>query len=268
MSFEYWFMLPLAILVSGTASASGFSGGVLFQPIYNIFLNVPMQNAVATGVATETMGMTSGALRYLYYRMVDLPIAFTMIMLTIPGIVLGSHALSVINEALLKFVLGFIILFLASVQLMGAVQKTFGNRDSVPVEDIYSYMPLSTIAGFFSASTGTGMAEISQPLLEKTLKLKTKKSNATAILIEATGNWIITILNLHAGFIMWEIWIFSGTGAMMGGQLGAFLSRYLPDRLLKVIFSICVLTIGVFYIIKGIEWMTGMSIIEGTFIDV
>ena len=268
MSFEYWFMLPVAIAVSGTASSSGFSGGVLFQPIYNLFLNVPIPNAVATGVATETFGMTSGALRYLYYRMVDLPIAFTMIMLTIPGIILGTHALSVINEDLIKFTLGIVLLFLASTQLFGAVQKTFGDRESVPVEDIYPHMALSPISGFFSATTGTGMCEISQPVLERGLKLKTRKANATAILIEATGNWIITILNLHAGFIMWEIWIFSGTGAIIGGQLGAWASRYLPERLLKVVFSICVIIIGVFYVIKGIEWMTGMSIIQGTFFDV
>ena len=129
-------------------------------------------------------------------------------------------------------------------------------------------MAIPPIGGFFSATTGTGMCEISQPLLEKGLGLETKKANATAIMVEAIGDWIITILNLHAGFIMWEIWIFSGTGVIIGGQIGPWLSRYLPSRLLKIVFSICVITVGVFYITKGIEWMTGLSIIKGTFMDV
>ena len=265
MSFEYWYMLPIAICVTTTASASGFSGGVLFQPIYNIFLNAPMVYAVATGVATETIGMTSGAARYLYYKMIDLPIAFTIIMLTIPGIILGSHALSIINDSLLKFALGFIVLSIATVQLISAVQNTLGTRESVPIEDIYPYMPYPTIAGFFSATTGTGIAEMAQPLLEKNLKLKTKKANATAIFANAVGDWIITILNIQAGFISWEIWIFAGTGAFIGGQIGPYISRYLPDRLLKVIFSICIIIIGTFYIIQGIEWMTGKTIISGLF---
>jgi uncharacterized membrane protein YfcA len=261
-------MFPIAIVVAIIANASGFSGGVLFQPIYNIFLNVPIANSVATGVATETVGMTSGVIRYLYYRMVDLPIGFTMLMLTIPGIVLGSHALTIIHESLLKFVLGFIIIFLATIQLVNAIQKTFGTKEAIPVEDIYPYMALPPIAGFFSATTGTGICEMAQPLLEKGLGLKTKKANATAILVEAIGDWIITILNIQAGFIMWEIWIFSGTGVIIGGQIGPWLSRYLPERLLKIVFSLCVITVGVFYIVKGIEWMTGHSIIEGTFMDV
>jgi uncharacterized membrane protein YfcA len=248
-------MFFVAIGVAIVANSSGFSGGVLFQPIYNIFINIPMQNAVATGVATETIGMTSGTIRYVYYKMVDLPIASTMLMLCIPGIVLGNHALSVINESLLKLILGIIVLFLASVQLLNAAQKTFGKKDKVPVEDIYPYMWVPPLSGFFSAATGTGICEMSQPLLEKGLDLKTKKANATAIFIEATGDWIITILNLHAGFIVWEIWIFTGAGVIVGGQIGPWLSRYLPERLLKIVFSICVIIVGIFYIYKGYKWI-------------
>ncbi len=256
MSFEYWYMFPLSVVIAVLANSSGFSGGVLFQPIYNLFLNIPIQNAIATGIATETVGMTSGALRYIYYKMVDLPIAFTMIMLTIPGIVMGNHALIVINGDLLKFVLGFIILFIASMQFVNALRRSFGTRDSVPVEDIYPFMWIPTFGGFFSAATGTGVCEISQPLLEKGLNLETRKANATAIMIEATADWIITILNIHAGFIMWEIWIFSGTGVILGGQIGPYIARFLPVRLIKIIFSVSVILIGLFYIYKGYEWLT------------
>lgn len=255
MSFEYWYMFPVAIVVSILANSSGFSGGVLFQPIYNLFLNVPIQNAVATGIATETIGMTSGAARYLYYKMIDLPIAFTMIMLTIPGVVLGNHALIVINGDLLKLVLGFIIILIATMQFTHAVQRAFGKRDRVPIEDIYPFMWVPPISGFFSAATGTGVCELSQPLLEKGLNLKTKKANATAIMIEATADWIITILNIHAGFIVWKIWIFTGTGVIIGGQLGPYISRYLPERVVKIVFSISIIIIGMFYVYKGYLWL-------------
>jgi hypothetical protein len=256
MSFEYWYMFPVAVVIAVLANSSGFSGGVLFQPIYNLFLNIPIQNAIATGIATETVGMTSGAVRYIYYKMVDLPIAFTMIMLTIPGVVLGNHALIVINGDLLKLILGFIIIFIASMQFINAIRKSFGKRDSVPVEDIYPFMWIPPFSGFFSAATGTGVCEISQPLLEKGLNLKTRRANATAIMIEATADWVITILNIHAGFIMWEIWIFTGTGVILGGQIGPYLSRFLPERIIKIIFSISIILIGMFYIYKGYLWLT------------
>lgn len=258
MTFEYWYMFPVAIVVAILANSSGFSGGVLFQPIYNLLLNIPIQNAVATGIATETVGMTSGALRYIYYKMVDLPIGFTMVMLTIPGVVLGNYALIVINGDLLKLILGFIILFVATTQFINAVQNTFGTKENIPVEDIYPFMWIPPLGGFFSASTGTGVCELSQPLLEKGLKLNTRRANATAILIEATADWIITILNLQAGLILWQLWIFTGSGVIIGGQIGPYISKYLPVRILKIVFSIAVIIIGIFYIYKGYMWIKSL----------
>lgn len=255
MSFEYWYMFPVSIVIAIICNSSGFSGGVLFQPIYNLFLNIPIQNAVATGIATETVGMTSGAIRYVVYKMVELPVGFTMIMLTIPGVVLGNHALMVVNADLLKLILGFIILSIASMQLFSAAKQYFGQKENIPIEDIYPYMWIPPIGGFFSATTGTGICELAQPVLEKGLNVKTKRANATAILVEATADWVITILNLHAGLIMWELWIFTGTGVIIGGQIGPYISKYLPDRTLKLVFSSGVIIIGVFYIYKGITWI-------------
>ena len=98
--FEYWYMFPVSVLVAVICNSSGFSGGVIFQPIYNLFMDIPIQKSVATGIATETVGMTSGAIRYVFYKMVELPVGFTMIMLTIPGVVIGNYALMIIPYGL------------------------------------------------------------------------------------------------------------------------------------------------------------------------
>ena len=254
-SFQYWYMFPISIVVAILANSSGFSGGVLFQPIYNLFMNIPIQSAVATGIATEAVGMTSGAIRYLMYKMVEVPIAFVMIMLTIPGVVLGNHALMVINGNLLKLLLGIVIIGLATMQLISAIKQYYGTRENVPIEDIYGYMWIPPIGGFFSASTGTGVCELSQPLLEKGLNVKTKRANATAIIVEATADWVITILNLHAGMIMIDLLVFTGLGVIIGGQIGPYVSRFLPDRVIKFIFSISVIIIGSFYVYKGVMWL-------------
>ncbi len=248
-------MLPISILIAILANSSGFSGGVLFQPIFNLVFNIPIQNAIATGIATETVGMTSGALRYIFLKMVELPIGFTMIMLTIPGVILGNFALLVINSDFLILVLGLIIFGIATMQLINAFKRSFGKKEKIPIEEIYRYMWIPPIGGFFSAATGTGICELAQPVLEKGMDMKTKRANATAILVEATGDWAITILNLHAGLIIWEIWIFAGIGVMIGGQIGPYLSKYLPDKAVKIIFSVSVVIIGLFYIYKGINWL-------------
>jgi uncharacterized membrane protein YfcA len=255
LNFQYWYLFFAAIAVSSVANASGFSGGVLFQPIYNLFINIPMSASVATGVATETIGMTSGSIRYLYNKMVDLPIAFVIIMLCIPGIVIGSHALAVINGNILKIFLGFIILFLSTVQLVSAIQNKFGQNDRIPIEKIYPYMWIPPLSGFFTATTGTGIAEMNNPLMDKVLNLKTKRAGATAIFIEACTDWVITILNLQGGLVVIEIWMFTAPGVIIGSQLGSWGSRYIPERVLKISFSMAIVVIGVFYLYRGTEWL-------------
>ncbi len=255
MSLEYWYMFPISVVIAILANAAGFSGGIIFQPIYNIFMNIPIANSVATGIATETVGMTSGALRYFWQKQLELSVGLTMVMLTIPGIVIGNHVLMIVNGNILKIVLGVAIFILATMQLITAVQNKFGTKTNVPIEDIYGFMWVPPLGGFFSATTGTGMCELSQPVLERGMNVQTKRANATAVLIEATGDWIITILNLHAGFIMWELWIFTGSGVIVGGQIGPYLAKYLPDKIIKIVFSVFVLMVALFYMYQGIVWL-------------
>ena len=70
-SFEYWYVFPAAVFVATVANASGFSGGVLFQPFFNFVLHLPLGQSIATGIATETVGMSSGAYRYQRMKQID-----------------------------------------------------------------------------------------------------------------------------------------------------------------------------------------------------
>jgi len=253
--FTYWYLFPVALVVAVMANASGFSGGVLFQPIYYLILHIPIGSSVATGVATETVGMTSGAIRYFIQNKVEKEIGLVLVMLTIPGVVLGSHVLVIINANLLRLLLGIVIIVIAVVQLTSVAQGRYGSRENIPVEDIYPYMWVPLLGGFFSATTGTGICESAQPLLERGLNIKTIRSNATAIWAEAMGDWIITILNLQAGLIVWQILIFTGSGVILGAQIGAIMSKHLPEKLLKIIFSVAIVIVGVFYIFTGSIWI-------------
>lgn len=252
---SYWFMFPIAVVIAILANSSGFSGGVLFQPIYNLFLHIPVANSVATGIATETVGMASGALRYFAQGKIERAVGVILVMLVIPGVVVGQHILTIIHPDLLRLFLGIIILILASMQLVSVAQNKYGTKKDIPVEDVYPFMWAPFLGGFFSATTGTGMCEISQPLLERGLDVQTKRANATAIWVEAMGDMILTILNLQAGMIMWNILIFAGSGVIIGGQIGPMVAKYLPERVLKVVFSLAIIVIGIFYIYKGVFFL-------------
>jgi uncharacterized membrane protein YfcA len=248
INWDYWYVFPYAVVVAIIANASGFSGGVLFQPFFNFILQLPLGQSIATGVATETIGMSSGAGRYFRMGKVDPAAAGLMLPAVLVGVVLGLSVFTYAPRDVLRLTVGLVVGSIASYQLYNAGRRHFGARPTADLVALRRRRWVGVWAGAFSACTGTGVAELHQPLLEHTGGLATKRANATAILIEALADWTITLVNLSLGNLRPEILIFSATGVLIGAQLGALCSPYLPDRLLKMAFSLAVLGIAAVYV--------------------
>lgn len=253
INLDYWYVFPYAVFVAITANASGFSGAVLFQPFFNFVLKLPIAQSIANGIATETAGMAGGALRYFMMRKIDHRAAFLMLPFILVGIVLGLLVFTLAPRLWLRFIVGLVVGGIAIFQLMNATRKHFGKLDSADLGRLRRLRWVSFLAGAFSACTGTGIAEMHQPIFEHQGNLKTKKANATAIFAEAMGDLSITAANLSLGNLRFDILVFSVTGVIIGSQIGALISTYLPDRLLKTIFAIAVLGIGLIYIVTSLN---------------
>lgn len=256
MDLHYWYVFPIAIVVATLCNASGFSGSVLFQPFFNFVLQVPISQSIATGIATETIGMSSGAFRY--WKMgnkIDVNAVKKVFPYVYAGIAAGLFLFVFLPKLWLRLVVGCSIFSIASYQLYLTYLGKFGENDKANLNVLGS--PKSKIKSFFagasSASTGTGVAEIHQPMFEHDAGLATKKANASAILIEALGNWFITLLNIKLGNINYEILIFSASGVLIGGQIGSLVSNYISDRILKILFGVSVSIIGLIYIITSLN---------------
>lgn len=256
VNLDHWFIFPISIFVATLCNASGFSGSVLFQPFFNFILGVPIAQSVATGIATETIGMSSGAFRY--WRMgnkIDIKAVKKVFPFVYIGIVIGILLFVFLPKLWLRLLVGVVIFFIAAYQLYLVHLNKFGTSNKADIKVLSS--PISNIKSFFagiaSASTGTGIAEIHQPLFENDANLNTKKANASAILIEALGNFFITLLNIKLDNINYNILIFSASGVLIGGQIGPYVANYISQRILKSIFGIFVSFVGLIYIFTSIQ---------------
>jgi uncharacterized membrane protein YfcA len=256
MNLEYWYVLPLATCVCILCNVSGFSGSVLFQPFFNFILGIPITQSIATGIATETIGMSSGAIGHWRAKSgIDVKAVKKVFPYVYLGIVAGIFLFVFLPKLWLRLLVGCVIFAIASYQLYLAYLGKFGQNEKADLKVLGSFKCRlkQFFAGAGSASTGTGISEIHQPMFEHDAGLATKKANATAILIEALGNWFITLLNINLGNINYEILIFSATGVLIGGQIGPFLAPYVSDRIAKTIFGISVSFIGIVYIVTSLD---------------
>ena len=132
----------------------------------------------------------------------------------------------------MRFGVGFVISGIALYQLYLAGENKLGTNTHAdlkilakPVNRFYQFL-----AGAFLASTGTGVAEMHQPLFEEKAGLSILRANATAICIEAIADWVITLTNIKMGNLRYDILIFTLSGVLVGGggQIGPRIAKYLP----------------------------------------
>lgn len=253
VNWDYWYVFPFAVLVAMIANASGFSGGVLFQPFFNFVLDLPIGQSIATGIATETIGMSSGAHRYARMRQIDARAAWKVLPAVLAGVAAGIFVFVQMPRDVLRLTVGTVVGTIAAYQLYLAWHRRFGTRHQADRAALGRRRWVSFLAGSASACTGTGVAEIHQPLLEHHGGLATRRANATAIFIEALADWSITLVNLSLGNLRFDILVFSAAGVLIGAQIGAHVSPHLPDRLLKTVFALCVLGIGTIYVVTSLR---------------
>lgn len=86
MTFEYWFMFPVSVVVAGIAMASGVEGATFFAPIFILGLGFPPEVAIGIGLITEVFGFASGLFAYIKKRLIDYKLGRSLLRVSIPNV--------------------------------------------------------------------------------------------------------------------------------------------------------------------------------------
>ena len=71
MTLQYWFMLPVSVLIATIAMASGVGGATFLSPFFILALGLPPEVAIGTGLITEVFGFASGLFAYARKKLID-----------------------------------------------------------------------------------------------------------------------------------------------------------------------------------------------------
>jgi uncharacterized membrane protein YfcA len=107
---EYWWMFPIALLFSAAANIAGISGAALFVPFFFLvfpFLASPLRpsQSVMLGLITESFGLTSSALAFIKYGLVDKKLGFYTVLGAAPFVIGGSFFTFIIPEKFFNFLI-------------------------------------------------------------------------------------------------------------------------------------------------------------------
>jgi hypothetical protein len=265
MTLEYWFMLPVAILIATTAMASGVEGATFFAPFFILVLRLPPEVAIGTGLITEVFGFASGLFVYTRKRLIDFRLGRNLLLVTIPAAILGTWLSARIPPEILKTVLGvgLVAVGLSFLKAPDHKQKTGLDdaiqRDSEHLEGItclvtaegeeirYTVcnrtegMTIAGVGALFMGLISTGLGEMNGYFLLQRCRVPSKVAVATSVFVVAVSA-LIAASGHFARFVqgggdslntVMSITRFTVPGVILGGQIGSSVASRIPQHILE-----------------------------------
>ena len=209
MTFDYWYMLPVAILVATTAMASGVGGATFFAPIFLLGLRLSPEVAIGTGLITEAFGFASGVYSYSRKHLIDFKLGGSLLIATVPMALLGVWLANFVGGTVLKIILGMGLFAIALSFIRALEHEDIENLDEhikntyakdnpktclVTAENeniCYTVCNktegrfLASVGGFFVGLISTGLGELNGYFLLQRCRVPSKVSVATSVFVVA-----------------------------------------------------------------------------------
>ena len=276
LSLELWYLLPISILIATIAMSSGIGGAVFFSPLFMLVLKLDPVVAVGTALITELFGFSSGLVAYMKARLIDYKLGLNLLLFAVPLAILGTVFGSEIPPDILKAIFAVGIIFIGT-QLFTSWRKEERekNEDDRKKEYKIHYEKLlidkqgkeykytvchkdmgrffAAIGGAFVGMISVGLAELQEYHLVAKCKVPPPVAVATSIfvvvitvLVASLGHFYefamhaeSSVFNQIANVIVYTI-----PGVVIGGQLGPYMQKKLPEDKMKVGVSVLFVIVG------------------------
>ncbi|MCA1751317.1 MAG: sulfite exporter TauE/SafE family protein [Flavobacteriales bacterium] len=277
LTFEFWYLFPVSILIATVAMGSGIGGAVFFSPLFMLALKLDPRIAIGAALVTELFGFSSGLIAYYKARLIDFNLAKNLLIFSVPAALIGTYYSDAVHPDILKSIFAVGLVFIGS-QLFNAWrkeerekheairQKEFeGNYESKLTDasgKVYRYTicnknmgrSFAAVGGVFVGMISVGLAELQEYHLVARCKVPTPVAVATSVFTV-----VITVLVASAGHFyefakeggevlnqVINIVLFTIPGVVIGGQIGPKLQKVLPEDKVKAGISIIFIALGFF----------------------
>lgn len=265
--------LAFGVLVGVLSGLVGVGGGVLMVPfLYLLFslsgwsgaLVAPEQQAVvahATSLFVILPTALSGLGAYRKSRLVSWDLALPMALGAVVAATVGAGVAASLPPHSLKLAFG-LLLVLAGVRLL--LRSRERAPDAAPVRRATTLaVGAGLVVGFFSALLGVGGGIVAIPILLYVMHLDIDRVAATSIGIivfaAASGTTTYAVTGWSApglpswtlGYVFLPAGLALVPGAVVGARWGALLNQRTDARVLRVLFALLFLVLGIRLVLQN-----------------
>lgn len=280
---EFWWLVPIAFLISITVNLVGISTAALLVPFFTLifpFFADPLTalQSVKLALFTESFGLSSSALAFIAFGLVDKKLALYSILSAIPFVVGGAIVSSFLPETVLLFVLAAALITSIFMMRYAKILRTHrakqheqehvdltvshGDERSIRSQDnrVYRYCLTKKgyekrlfgfgIGGLFQGgAAGFGVGEMGIIAMLIT-KIPVRVAIGTSHMVIAVTAILASIIHIISSsafevLIPWNILFMTVPTVIIGGQLSPFVAAKLPTKQLENFISVLFFVIAV-----------------------
>ena len=251
---EYGYFSLLGVLGAIFANSTGAGGGVVFIPMFNQ-LNFSEHKAIATSFGIQCFGMTAGGITWWrHYQKEKLDLRLwqgfkRIIAITTVTSVIGlwvTYGLEMSSPSSLHQSFSWFSLILG-LFIVGTIYLVKPRRESSQLSylDYLALAVIGFIGGALTAWLSVGVGELLAIYLILR-RFDVTMAVAAAVVVSAFTVWSAIWQHTWINFsVYWQVVVFAGPGAVIGGVLAKTLVGYLSATRLKLFFAFWLLVIGI-----------------------
>ncbi|MDH5423887.1 MAG: sulfite exporter TauE/SafE family protein [Gammaproteobacteria bacterium] len=241
------------ILISAAAMTIGIGGGILWTPMLILAYNLSPQEAIATSLLIQVVGMGSGSIAYYRAGITNIKLSLIFIAVALPGVIIGSFITINLEQSTVQMALGIMSMMLAILFVNSHDDINQGHSFNFSKKVILKLLPIPAFFGFILGTLSLGIGEWLIPSLRSKLKIDMTTAVATVIPVMFV---LVTIASLihwsfaedfHLQYFLW-----GALGTFIGGQIGVHISKRVDERMLKQSFIYLMTLIGIHLIFQAV----------------
>ena len=255
---EYGVFFALGLLGALVANSTGAGGGVVFIPFFAV-LGLNSEQAVGTSMAIQCCGMTMGAVAWLS-QIKKAPADFyctqpliTRVMLvsgvtTVLGMITAQYALPSPTIPIEEMFRWFSMVFGVALFLYTLATRKTKPKEVTAIELSHWWAIGATgfAGGMITAWLSVGVGEC-LALLLFFIGFSAKLAVAMGVFVSAVAVLCGIVYHLLVtGAVVWEVFLFAGQAALIGGFLARYLTLWLGGFRLKLFFAVWIFLSGFF----------------------
>jgi uncharacterized membrane protein YfcA len=271
-------LLFFGSLTAGLLGAlTGLGGGVVLVPLLTVFFHVDIRYAIGVSLISVIATSSGAAAAYVREGFSSVRIGMFLEVATTLGAILGAYLATVVHTQALAIIFGLVLIYSAVVswqqkkdpapepqghsrwsdklELSGSYPGRDGKPCKYEVENIPGGFGLMFVAGTLSGLLGIGSGAVKVLAMDRVMKVPFKVSTTTSNFMIGVTAAASAGIYLHRGLVAPGLAFPVMLGVLSGSLMGA---RYLVrarTAVLRSVFTLVVLALGVEMIVNGVtKW--------------